>query len=109
MGEMKRQQERISEFLREHELNMPVQERLLDLNSELGEVSKEVLKGTKYGTRAFQLTDAWQEELGDLLYCVLALAAETGIDADLALDGALSKYERRLVAHDNPGSDAPTV
>lgn len=94
----------VEEFLRKHDLARPPAERLLDLTSEVGEVAKEVLKATGYGERAFAPPEAWAEELGDLLYCVLALAAETGVDAERALAGALDKMERRLAAAGTPGS-----
>ncbi len=40
--------------------------RLLDLTSEIGELSKEVLKQTNYGKNEFSPSDAWSEELGDV-------------------------------------------
>ena len=43
-------QERILEFCKTHDLSTPAEFRLLDLLSELGEVSKEMLKETDYGS-----------------------------------------------------------
>ncbi len=40
--------------------------RLLDLTSEIGELSKEILKQTNYGKHEFTPSDDWSEELGDV-------------------------------------------
>ena len=43
------------------------QARMLDLSSEVGELAKEVLKATGYGTRPLAPTPSMEEELGDCL------------------------------------------
>jgi len=52
-------------FVKENGLEAPIQ-ALLDLVSEVGEVSKEVLKGTSYGLEPFQPREQWAEELADV-------------------------------------------
>ncbi|NDL56266.1 nucleotide pyrophosphohydrolase [Phytoactinopolyspora sp. XMNu-373] len=77
---------------------MSIEARSMDICSEAGEVAKEVLAATEYGRRPFQAAAApgLAGEIGDLLYSVLALAAEVGIDPEAALDAALDKYQKRL-------------
>ena len=70
--------------------------RILDIQSELGELSKEVLKSTNYGKTKFQTTEDFVMEFGDTLYSILCLANETNIDAKEALEKVLNKYESRF-------------
>lgn len=79
-----------------HSKPMPVHARLMDLQSELGELSKEYLKGTSYGTKDFATSEDFLMEYGDVLYCILSLANEVGIDAEQCLDMALNKYAKRI-------------
>ena len=83
---------------------MPVSARVLDIISEMGELSKEVLKCTKYGTEDFALTDDFILEYGDVLYSMMSLANEVGIDADSALDRVLDKYRARIAKKGDMGS-----
>ena len=52
-------QEKVKEFNEQisHREAMPPEARLLDINSELGELAKEYLKATNYGTKDFEKTD----------------------------------------------------
>lgn len=70
--------------------------RILDVASELGEVSKEVLKGTDYGRVPFEKTDDLEEELGDLLFSLIQFANESRIDLDESLKAVMRKYEKRI-------------
>ena len=100
-------QNKVKEFneLRNCHANpMPVTARVLDIQSEVGELAKEVLKSTKYGTREFVITDDFELELGDVLYSLLSLADETGVDAEGVLDKVLAKYRKRIESNDNMGS-----
>lgn len=87
-----------------HTEKMPVSARVLDIQSEVGELAKEVLKNTKYGTKDFVLSDDFELELGDVLYSLLSLADETGVDAEASLDRVLAKYKKRIENNDNMGS-----
>lgn len=75
---------------------MPVHARLLDLWSETGELAKEFLKPTSYGTKDFTVTNDFKLEFGDCLYCLLSLAEETNIDARECLNMVVEKYRNRL-------------
>ena len=100
-------QNKVSEFnkIRNcHTEIMPVSARMLDIESEVGELAKEVLKSTKYGTKEFNKTEDFELELGDVLYSILSLADETGVDANVALDKVLAKYRKRIENNDNMGS-----
>ena len=84
---------------------MPTYARLLDIQSEMGELVKEYLKGSKYGTADFILHDDFELEFGDLLYSLLSLAQETKIDAEKCLDRVIEKYKARIEKSNNMGSE----
>ena len=85
--------------------HMSTSARILDITSELGELSKELLKATNYGTKDFVLTKDFKMEYGDLLYAVLSLANETGIDAEESLNIVIEKYSNRLKVSNSLGSN----
>lgn len=78
--------------------------RLLDIASEVGEVAKEVLKSSSYGKTDFSITESFIEELGDLYFSLLCLAAENQIDLSKELDKILAKYNRRIEERNSMGS-----
>ena len=88
-----------------HREKMPVMARMLDIESEVGELSKEVLKSTKYGTKDFVVTDDFKLELGDVLYSVLSMADEVGVDAKECLESVVKKYKTRIDGSGNMGSE----
>lgn len=101
-------QNKVKEFNNErncHLKPMPLHARLLDTQSEMGELVKEYLNGTNYGTKDFVLTDNFLMEYGDVLYCMLSLANELDIDAEKCLDMAIEKYQKRIDKKKNMGSD----
>ena len=83
---------------------MPVSERVLDIQSELGELAKEVLKATNYGTTEFNPTEEFELEFGDVLYSLLSLGTECGLDAEKALNAVLEKYKKRITEKKSMGS-----
>lgn len=79
-------------------------DRLMDIQSELGELSKEYLKATDYGSKEFALTEDFGLELGDVLYSIYSLANETGLDANEMVQKVLDKYQKRIDEKKNMGS-----
>lgn len=97
------EQRQVAAFVQEHGLETPAAYRLLDVVSELGEVSKETLTSTAYGEDPGTARVS-SDEVGDLLFAVLALAEELDIDAGDALEESLTKYEQRLEETGGAGS-----
>jgi len=85
----------ISSFDRLHNVSATIEGRALDLVSEVGELSKELLNGTRYGEEPFIASEAWEIELGDVLYSLIRLANHTQINLGRAIQATLSKYEKR--------------
>lgn len=97
-------QHKIKKFTKEKGLIATVNIRIIDLASEVGELSKEVLKGTDYGNKEFCLTEEWKSELGDVLFSLICIANETKCDLDECLKHVLNKYEKRFADKGNIGS-----
>lgn len=83
---------------------MPVSARVLDIQSEMGELAKEYLKGSEYGLENFVVTDDFKLELGDVLYSLLSLACEVEVDAEECVDKVIAKYKARIEKNKSMGS-----
>ncbi len=97
-------QQTVASFVEEAGIAAPVEARLLDLASEVGELSKEAPKATNYGRAPFKPSGGWAGELGDVLFVLVCLANSTGVDLEAALNGAMDKYRERLAFGDDAGS-----
>lgn len=97
------EQQTVAAFVDEYGLETPPEFRLLDLVSEVGELGKDANTSTAYGDLPAELT-LESDEIGDVLFALLALADSLEVDAGEALEEALEKYEQRLDARETPGS-----
>ena len=97
------EQDRVAAFVAEHGVETDLAYRVLDLESEVGEVAKEVATSTDYG-RNPEAAAVATDEIGDALFALLALAEAADVDADEALDESLAKYESRIESTGDAGS-----
>lgn len=97
-------QEKAGHFIEEHDLGGDASVWIHDLQSELGEVSKELLKASDYGEKGAEFSEDMEEEIGDLYFSLLGLADQLGIDLSSSLDAVLEKYQERAESSGNPGS-----
>ena len=93
---MKELQNKIKKFCKEHNLESPIEHRVLDTMSELGEVAKEILKMGDYGRKPLKYWEELKYELSDLLYSIIIIANSFDIDLEEALNTVLEKYKKRL-------------
>ncbi|MFZ5354880.1 MAG: MazG nucleotide pyrophosphohydrolase domain-containing protein [Bacillota bacterium] len=98
-------QKLISMFVEEYNLTASTEIRMLDLFSEIGELSKEYLKGSDYGKEAFCRPPKWEEEFGDVLFSLICIANSTGVDMEAVLVSAINKYKSRFAVKGDIGSD----
>lgn len=96
-------QDRVAKFIEEHELDSTPEFRILDLVSEVGEVAKDATKSADYGLSPGKL-EVKTDEIGDVMFSLLAVAESLGIDAEEALGVALEKYETRIDEKGDAGS-----
>lgn len=97
-------QDTIARFVEERDLGAPVEARMLDLVSEVGEAAKEIVKGSGYGRSTFDSGEPWGDELGDVFFSLICLANSTDVDLGVALRRTLEKYDRRLTRAGDAGS-----
>ena len=97
-------QQQVAAFIQGQGLSLSPEVRMLDVASEIGELAKEVLKGTGYGAAPWAAPVALQEEMGDCLFSLLALCSALELDAGEALSAALRKYARRAAQKGSIGS-----
>ena len=99
-------QEKVKEFNKNNNRTpMPIYARLLDISSEIGELCKEYLKPTEYGSTNFEMSEDFKLEYGDVLYSLLSLANELEINAEECLDKVLKKYQERINKSNFLGSE----
>lgn len=96
-------QDKVAEFIEKHELDGTPEFRILDLVSEVGEVAKDATASADYGVNPEDLK-VKTDEIGDVLFSLLAVADSLGIDAGEALDTAIEKYESRISETGDAGS-----
>lgn len=89
------EQEAVTAFVAEHDLESDPAYRILDLAAEVGEIAADATKSTEWGDDPEAL-DVTEDELGDALFSLLAVANALDVDAGAALDDALEKYRRRI-------------
>ena len=68
----------------------------MDLVSEVGEVAKEVLKMTEYGTKPLQFREEIISEIGDVFYSLITVANYFNINLEEALEMVIKKYKQRI-------------
>lgn len=98
------EQERVAAFIAEHDLGGDASVWVHDLQSELGEVAKEVLKASDYGSNNPEFGEEMRNEVGDVYFSLLGLADALGIDLADALEDVLEKYAERMEETGDVGS-----
>lgn len=91
----------LNSLLDKADKRMDVQSRMMDLSSEVGELSKEVLKSTQYGKKEFVMTSEFKEEYGDVLYAILCMGIENGIDIEDNINKMINKMNGRFNTDDD--------
>ncbi len=89
-------QKKVLDFTQNNNFNCDITTRYMDLVSEVGELGKELIKATDYGTKDFAITSNTKSEVGDCLFSLLCLCNDLGISSEEALDFVLDKYKSRL-------------
>ena len=96
--------EKVSEFNAEYGVGHNPIVQVLDIVSELGELSKEFLRGTDYELGEIETTKEIETEIGDIFYSLISLANELELDLEKCLALVLDKYSRRFPLKGNLSS-----
>lgn len=94
----------IKKFTEDKKIKSSVGVRIIDLTSEVGELSKEVLKSTNYGNKEFEKTEEWDSEIGDVLFSLICIANQTETNLEDCIKYVLDKYEKRFKNKGDLGS-----
>lgn len=89
-------QKKIKKFCEENDMESPIEHRVLDLVSEVGEVAKEILIMSNYGKQPITYRKEIENEVGDVFYSLITVANSLNIDLNYALSVVLKKYKTRL-------------
>ena len=81
-----------------------MQTRALMLASEVGELMKEVVKATGYGTKEFEATPAFRDELGDVMADLALLAEAAGVSLTECAEMTQAKMRSRFAEYGSVGS-----
>ncbi len=95
----------VAEMVKRYGLEIQPELRHIDLVSEVGELGKELLKATDYGTKEFSKTDNMESEIGDVLFSLTCIANSLEINLEQALIGSMKKYQSRFNKKGNIGSE----
>ena len=97
-------QETVNEMIKKYKLESSIEIKFIDLISEVGELGKELLKGSDYGKRKFINTDNLESEIGDVLFSFVCIVNSLNIDLKEAFDKVIEKYNSRFLENGNIGS-----
>ncbi len=94
----------IKAFVDERGIGTSVEHRILDLHAEAGELAKEALKNMDYGKSQFDSSKKFEKEFSDVLFSLVCLANQTGIDIEKNIKEALVEYDIKFKDHKHIGS-----
>ena len=98
-------QKKVQLFCKKNNLSSSIEHRVLDIVSEIGELSKEILKASNYGKSSYVSNEKIKLELGDVLFSLITLANSLDVNLDVALEAVIKKYENRMEKGLTPDSD----
>ena len=102
---MNKVQRKVQLFCKKNNLSNSIEHRVLDIISEIGELSKEILKASNYGKSSYVSNEKIKLELGDVLFSLITLANSLDVNLDAALEAVFKKYEKRIEKGLTPDSD----
>ena len=95
----------VSEMVKRYKLETTPELRYIDLTTEVGELGKELLKGSNYGKKTLEKTDKLESEMGDTLFSLTCIANSLNIDLQTVLVNAMKKYQKRFNEKGSIGSE----
>ena len=95
----------VSQMVKRYDLETTPELRYVDLTTEIGELGKELLKGSDYGKKKLEKTDNLESEIGDTLFSLTCIANSLNIDLQTALINVMRKYKNRFNQKGSIGSE----
>lgn len=100
---------RVAKMVKEFNLQTSPEMRFIDLSSEIGELGKEILKGSDYGKKIYKNTEELDSEMGDVLFSLTCIANELGVSLEKALLKIMKKYRKRFEEKGDIGSNTESM
>lgn len=95
----------VDEMVKRYNLKTTPEVRFIDLSSEIGELGKEIIKGSDYGTKEYRNTSELDSEIGDVFFSLTCIANQLDINLEEALLKVMKKYRRRFDEKGHIGSN----
>ena len=99
----------VDEMVNRYNLKITPELRFIDLSSEIGELGKEIIKGSDYGTKEYKNTSELESEIGDVFFSLSCIANQLNINLEKALLKAMRKYKRRFDQKGHIGSNPEEI
>ena len=93
---MKDGQNLVKGYVERRKINNNYLSWYIDFINEYGELGRSLLKGNGYFNKDIEVTDNIKEQLGDVMFNLLAFTNELDLDIEECLALALSKYEEKF-------------
>ena len=103
MIRMKDYQERVEDFMDEHDMDGTPAFAVIDLMAEAGEIASDAAKSADYGLSEEEM-EIKQDEFGDVMFSLIVLANRMEVDLEVAFEEAIEKYESRIEGEGDAGS-----
>lgn len=97
-------QNEVSNLIKTCHLNNETNIRYIDLVSEVGELGKEILLASNYGTQKEKYTDNFSLEIGDVFFSLLCICESQRINLNESFSQVLDKYKARYKSKEDIGS-----
>ena len=89
-------QEKVKQLVERYGLSASKESRYIDLIAQAGDLGKALLGSSDYGLQELHTSEEIREEAGNLLFSLLALLNDFGIDENEVLDQVIARYEERM-------------
>ncbi len=87
----------LEDLLARHDLKTAPEWSLLDMQAQLGELTRALLKQTQFGREEIQLPpEIAREKIGDLLFALAYFAHLHNVDLETALHNSIARFEKKL-------------
>lgn len=92
-------QEKVKAFAKEHNMQNDPQWHALNIVSDMGGLSKEILKSTDHGRRDPAHNPRIDKEIGHVFFNLLMLANEYEVDITHEIEKTLKNYNKKKYLH----------
>ena len=87
----------LEDFIARHNLETAPEWSLLDIQAQLGELTRALLKQTNFGRETAPLeSPIAHEKIGDLMFAIAYFALLHNVDLETAMNDSIKRFEKKL-------------